>query len=357
MKDLTLVMPDWYKEKNAEYENILKNNLHRKNINLLVYSKIVNKVIVEAYNWGGDDEIYGIYDFDKNEFHQIGSDMLTMGVTGGASSWDKKFDGSFVYFELSTGHTNKYGEFDETYKLVIDSHMNNAPNLTGKDVFDKSFRTACDILYDFLYFEYKGIRYLIDGDYNILAKFPKKIDIIKNKYVKDNTKQFILQDGKKWCLYDIEEKKIIINDIVSVSNTSSCDFRLGNGDIYIYDGDTGKFMLLSKYDNFCDELEITLIYIYGSEHNKYDEKNNRDLIYILKDKKGKFYIRHNNKVINKNCPFDKVELKKEYFESENRFICRVVDIYDIYDGYDKFKFNTLNINGDEEDEKLWFDKD
>ena len=80
------------------------------------------------------------------------------------------------------------------------------------------------------------------------------------------------------------------------------------------------------------------------------------MIYILKNKMGKFYIRHNNKVVNKNCPFDKVELKKEHFESDNRFVCTVGDISDIYDGYDKFRFNTLNIDGGVQ-EKLWFDKD
>ena len=71
---------------------------------------------------------------------------------------------------------------------------------------------------------------------------------------------------------------------------------------------------------------------------------------------GKFYIRHNNKVVNKNCPFDKVYLNKEHFEYDKRLVCTVGDISDIYDGYDKFRFNTLNIDGGEQ-ERLWFDKD
>ena len=37
---------------------------------------------------------------------------------------------------------------------------------------------------------------------------------------------------------NIDEKKIVFDDIVAVSNTSDCDFRLGNGDIYIYDKET-----------------------------------------------------------------------------------------------------------------------
>ena len=88
-----------------------------------------------------------------------------------------------------------------------------------------------------------------------------------------------------------------------------------------------------------------------------DEKNSRDLIYLLKDGKGKYYIRQNNKVVNKNCPFDNVYVKKEIYESESRIVCVVDDISDIYEGYGKFRFNTLDIDGVSGQERLWFDKD
>ena len=351
-------MPKWYSEKRIKYNDILNNALHSENIDILIYSNVVKKVVVNAYNNGWDDELYGtfygIYDFEKNVFYKISEGMPIYRISG-VNYWDMEQCGSFAWFELNTGHVNSYGEYDETYKLVIDSKMNNAPNLSGKDVFDSSFRSVCDIVNDFLYFEYKGVRYLIDGDYNILAKFPKKLDVCKNVYVDDSTKQFILKDGSKWCLYDIDEKKIVFDDIVAVSNTTKCDFRLDNGDIYIYDKETGRFVLLSKYDTFCDGLDIVQTYVYDSVLNKLDEKNSRDLIYVLKDDKLKIYIRQNNKIVNKNCPFDKVELKKGIFESGNRFVCTVGDMSDIYDGYDKFRFNTLTIDG--VPEKLWFDTD
>lgn len=356
MKDLTISIPKWYEEKREEYDKILKDALQRKKFKILVYSNVVKKVVVDAYDNCAGREVYGIYDFEKGVFYQVGYGMPTFGVSGWVNSWSKKKCGSFAYFELYTDHVNSYDEYDETFMLVIDSKMNNAPNLSGKDVFDNSFRTVCDILNDFLYFEHNGVRYLIDGDYNILAKFPKKLDVCKNAYVDDGTKQFILKDGTKWCLYDIDEKRIVFKDIVTVSNTLKCDFKLANGDIYIYDYESGRFVLLSKYDSFCDELNIVKTYIYDTEQEKLDEKNSRDLIYILKDKKGKFYIRQNNKIVNKNCPFDKVEVKKEDFEFKNRLICTVGDISDIYDGYHKFRFNTLNIDGGVQ-EKLWFDKD
>lgn len=355
MKDLTISMPKWYEEKRKEYDETIKRSLLREYFRIEVYSNVVRKVVVDAYNNGGYNEIYGIYDFEKNVFYQVGCDMLLFALSGDADYWHEERPASFGYFTLYTDHVNKYGEYDETYKLVIDSKMNNAPNLSGKDVFDKSFRTVCEILYDFLYFEYKGVRYLIDGDYNVLAKFPKKLDVFKNKYVNDDTKQFILKDGKKWCLYDIEEKKVVMDDIVAVSNTYDCDFRLGNGDIYKYDKESGKFALLSKYDSFCDGLDIVKIYRYGSRE-MLDEKNSRDLIYVLKDDKGKYYIRQNNKVVNKNCPFDNVYVKKEIYEFDNRIVCMVGDISDIYEGYGKFRFNTLNIEGGTQ-ERLWFDKD
>lgn len=356
MKDLTILMPKWYDEKKDEYDKILKDALQRRRFRILVYSNVVKKVVVDAYNYSLDQEVYGIYDFEKGVFYQVGWGMPTCRVSGGVNCWSKQKCGSFAYFELHTEHINSFGEYDEFFNLVIDSKMNNAPNLSGKDVFDNSFRTVCDILNDFLYFEYKGIRYLIDGDYKVLAKFPKKLDISKNAYVNDSTKQFILKDGKKWCLYDIDEKRIVFKNIVAVSNTLKCDFKLANGDIYIYDYESGRFVLLSKYDTFCDGFDFVKAYIYDSEQKKLDEKNSRDLIYVFKDKNGKFYIKHNNKVVNKNCPFDKVYLKKEDFDFKNRLVCVSGDISDIYDGYDKFKFNTLNIEGSVQ-EKLWFDKD
>ena len=357
MKDLTISMPKWYLERADEYNETITRALHREYFRIKVYSKVVKKIVVDAYDNGGDNEIYGIYDFEKGVFHQVGTDMLLFGLSGGADYWHEEQPASFGYFTLYTDHVNKNGEYDETYKVIIDSKMNNAPNLSGKDVFDKSFRTVCEILYDFLYFEYKGVRYLIDGDYNVLAKFPKKLDVFKNKYVNDGTKQFVLKDGKKWCLYDIEKKKVVMKDIVAVSNMYDCDFRLGNGDIYKYDKEIGRFALLSKYDTFCDGLNLVSAYIYNDEKGLFSEKNSRDLIYLFKDGKGKFYIRQNNKVINKNCPFDKVYVKKEIYESDNRLICMVGDISDIYEGHGKFKFNALDIDGVGAQERLWFDKD
>ena len=356
MKDLTVSVPAWYDEDRKGYNEILKNALHREKVEVMIYSKTVKKVAVDAFDNGAENEVYGIYDFDTNVFYRIGDGMPTYRVSGGVSSWNKKYEGSFAYFELPTGHVNTNGEYDETFNLVIDSKMNNAPNLSGKDAFDVTFRTVCDIVHDFLYFEYKGVRYLIDGDYDILAKFPNRLDVLKSGYVDDGTRQFILKDGSKWCLYDIDEKRIVFDDIVAVSNTSKCDFRLGNGDIHIYDKESGRFVLLSKYDTFCDGLYVVKSYMYDYKEDKTDKNDIRDLIYVLKDDKGKFYIRHNNKVVNKNCPFDKVELKTEYFEADNRFICTVGDISDIYDGYDEFRFNTLNIEGGEQG-RLWFEKE
>ena len=202
MKDLTISMPKWYNEKRKEYVKTLNNALHSKYLKILIYSNVVKKVVVvvNTYDNGWDDELYGtfygIYDFEKNVFYKI-SDGMPIYRISGVNYWDTEQCGSFAWFELNTGHVISYGEYDETYKLVIDSKMNNAPNLSGKDVFDNSFRTVCDIVNDFLYFEYKGTRYLIDGDYRILAKFPKKLDVCKNAYVDASTKQFILKDGSK----------------------------------------------------------------------------------------------------------------------------------------------------------------
>ena len=97
--------------------------------------------------------------------------------------------------------------------------------------------------------------------------------------------------------------------------------------------------------------------IYDTRRNLVEEKNSRDLIYVLKDDKGKFYIRQNNKVVNKNCPFDKVSVKKELYETDNRLVCMVADISDIYEGHGKFNFNTSDIDGVGGQERLWFDND
>lgn len=357
MKDLTISMPKWYEENSDEYDKILKNTLLRENFKILFYSNVVKKVAVEAYDGGGWNQCYGIYDFEKDVFYQIGGGTPSYRISG-VNWWNKEqCCGSFAWFELFNSNMEicPNGERCEMYKLVIDSRMNNAPNLSGKDVFDSSFRTPCDIVNNFLYFEHKGVRYLIDGDYKILAKFPKRLDNYKSVYVDDDTRQFILKNGSKWCLYDIDEKKVVFDDIVEISGKTECDFRLDNGDIYTYDKKSGRFVLLSKYDTFCDGLYIVKTYRYAYKQDDVNTNSIRDLIYVLKDDKGKFYIRHNNKIVNKKCPFDKVELKKGNFESENRFVCTVSDISDIYDGYDKFRFNTLNIDGVQE--KLWFDKD
>ena len=80
------------------------------------------------------------------------------------------------------------------------------------------------------------------------------------------------------------------------------------------------------------------------------------IVHIMKNKEGKFFIVHNNKVINKNCPFDSIKRIKDINNDDyGKFICRVNDMEDIYESYNKFRFDTLNLTGKQE--KLWFDKD
>lgn len=72
MKDLTISMPKWYNDKRKEYVKTLNNALHRKYLKILIYSNVVKKVVVDAYENGGDNRVYGIYDFEKDVFYQIG---------------------------------------------------------------------------------------------------------------------------------------------------------------------------------------------------------------------------------------------------------------------------------------------
>lgn len=189
----------------------------------------------------------------------------------------------------------------------------------------------------------------------------KKLDIIKNReHATSDTKQFILKDGKGWCLYDVNKKKIIVNKIISVGESIVCDFKTKEGDIYKYDKNTGEFYLESQYDSFCDNLEETLMFSYDSYYINLNKSistvNPSDIVHIMKNKEGKFFIVHNNKVINKNCPFDSIERITDINNDDcGKFICRVNDMEDIYESYNKFRFGALNITGKQE--KLWFDKD
>ena len=127
MKDLTVSMPKWYEEKRKEYDEIIKRAFQREDFRIKVYSNVVKKVVVDAYDNGGDNEIYGIYDFENGVFYKVGCDMLLFGLSGDVDYWHKEKCASFGYFTLYTDHVNKNGEYDETYKVIIDSKMNNAP--------------------------------------------------------------------------------------------------------------------------------------------------------------------------------------------------------------------------------------
>ena len=74
MKDLTVSMPKWYEEKRKEYDETIKRALQREYFKIEVYSNVVKKVVVDAYDNGCDNEIYGIYDFEKGVFYQVGCD-------------------------------------------------------------------------------------------------------------------------------------------------------------------------------------------------------------------------------------------------------------------------------------------
>ena len=84
MKDLTVSIPKWYIERRTEYDETIERSLEREYFNILAYSKVVKKIVVDAYDNGGDNEIDGIYDFEKGVFHQVGTDMLLFGLSGGA---------------------------------------------------------------------------------------------------------------------------------------------------------------------------------------------------------------------------------------------------------------------------------
>lgn len=98
MKDLTISMPKWYDEKRDEYDKILKAALQRKTFKILVYSNVVKKVVVNAYDNCLDREVYGIYDFEKDVFYQVGYSMPICRVSGGVNSWSKKKMWKFCVF-------------------------------------------------------------------------------------------------------------------------------------------------------------------------------------------------------------------------------------------------------------------
>lgn len=371
MKDLTVLYPEWFEQNQANFTQNVRKTLNLvkdfDNIKFCIFSNICHKCIIEVYRRLRDSELTCIYNFDDNTYITLDEGEYTnfnfrLGVKE-YNYYTKEETSNFVYAELYTEHVNQYGELDEKYKFILDSKFNNAPNLSGKDITNSKFRSNADIVGDLLYFEHSGIRYLIDGDYGIVAKFPKKLDIAKNrKHATSDTKQFILKDGKEWCLYDVNKKKIIINNIISVGESIVCDFKTKEGNIYKYDKNKGEFYLESTYDSFCDNLKEILTCPYKDMYYNYilnepiSNINPSYIVHIMKNKEGKFFIVHNNKVINKNCPFDSIKRIKDINNDDyGKFICRVNDMEDIYESYNKFRFDTLNLTGKQE--KLWFDKD
>lgn len=368
MKDLTVLYPEWFKNNEVNFkENVQKTlNLVKDfdSVKFHIFSNICHKCIIESYHRLRDSHLICIYNFDNNTYVTLDEGKcinfkFRLGVEA-YNYYNKEKTSNFVYAEL---HTNQNDELDEKYKFILDSKFNNAPNLSRKDIINPNFRSNADIVGDLLYFEHNGVRYLIDGDYGIVAKFPKKLDIIKNrKHATSDTKQFILKDGKEWCLYDINKKKIIINNIISVGESIVCDFKTKDGDIYKYDKNKGEFYLESTYDSFCDDLKEIITFPYKGLHYSYilyepiSTINPSYIVHIMKNKEGKFFIVHNNKVINKNCPFDSIRHITNIKNGDyGKFVCRVNDIEDIYESYNKFRFEALNIAGKQE--KLWFDKD
>ena len=83
-------MPIWYLERRNEYDDIIKRSLQREYFNILAYSKVVKKIVVEAYDNGGDNEIYGIYDFDKRVFHQVDTGYSMFRFCGDSNYWENK---------------------------------------------------------------------------------------------------------------------------------------------------------------------------------------------------------------------------------------------------------------------------
>lgn len=183
MKDLTVLRPEWFSNnevnfyKNARKTLNLDNNLD--SITFHIFSNVCHKCIIEAYHRLSDFYVTCVYNFDDNTYVTLDNGEYNnfdfrLGVCA-YNYYNEEKTSNFIYAELYTDHVNKYGELDETYKFILDSKFNNAPNLSGKDVvIDPRFRSAADIVGDLLYFEHNGIRYLIDGDYGIVAKFPKK---------------------------------------------------------------------------------------------------------------------------------------------------------------------------------------
>ena len=83
MKNLTVSMPEWYIERMVEYGNIIKRALERECFRILAYSKVVKKIVVAAYDNCDMREVYGIYDFDKRVFHQVGNGVPTFIISDG----------------------------------------------------------------------------------------------------------------------------------------------------------------------------------------------------------------------------------------------------------------------------------
>lgn len=353
---LTTIVPNWYLNNKNEYYREIKeyftNLSYSDRTTICIYSNAVKRVIVESRGNNGEHRTIGIYDFESHNYNEIchsyGGHMLPSFYI---ASKDKN-TGGFAYFN-ETYYNRITGETTYGPVIILDSKFNNAPNIRNIDGFDKNMALYCHIINEYLYFEYKGVRYLIDGDYKIIAKLPYEIDEKKNRFVKKNTTQLILKYGEnKRCLYDITSKKVIFDDITDVSEETNPDF-IKNGDIYCYDDNVGKFVLLSKYDSFVKQLTLVDEILYNDEafFYKHEASNNRDYVYVYADQNNGKYLVHNNKVINKHCPFDKVVQDKD----KAQWVCYVNGFRDVYIGYEKWKFGNINLNGDETEEKLWFD--
>jgi len=298
---------------------------------------------------------YYIYDYDMRT-----STLICSGDDIRYHYYDemnRKGDIAFVSFAV-------YDDEDEETKrtIVLDNKFNNAPNISGNDpVFDPNIHTECRIMNGCLYFEYRGTCYLIDGDYNVIAKFPHRLSKKYSAYVNIDTRHFILcqMDGK-YSLYDKDEKRDVLTDIERISMAHYApDFVASNGDIYKYDRERGVFELHSQYDSFIDTLSECPGYRSNEGIPREDSQKGRlhlmtDEIRVYKDAKQRFYIIQDNLVVNKNCPFDDIDLVQPQY-SVPKYICSVDTLKDVYIGFNTFKFNTLDIDGKAKDEKIWFD--
>ena len=101
MKDLTVSMPKWYEEKRKEYDETIKRALQREYFKIEVYSNVVKKVVVDAYDNGCDNEIYGIYDFERGVFFQSGWTLLLSGLSGGVDFGTKGLSAIFGYLHCT----------------------------------------------------------------------------------------------------------------------------------------------------------------------------------------------------------------------------------------------------------------